>query len=487
MRSAFSQLRLGQSVGTVLAVLGVSGICVVLVVAAGTGREKTAIVLLLLLVALYIPLLTAHTSRLWIVGLPLLVFWIPAPLAFFSYAPLRGLSLVEALVALALFLSVIRVVAARDDLQPLRLKSFPWLGFALFFAGAAVAYLFAFRTGEELPLMRVIVFFPFALGLLILLVVDDAKGALKLLWALVIAAAVLGVVFLLGSRGVGPFGTSAYATGTGRASLSFNLPFLGSLVINPANAGDKFAMAFSVAWFLLLTSATGPRRLAAGAAVFICAAVVVSAQSRSGLIACVLSLVLFAAWAMRPGSRERLVALPATAVGLALMIGGTLYLALSSQNAAYASRVLFVFSAVRSDANLELRFRYWRQGLGFAVSHPLAIGLFSPPYGAGSTWLTHNLWLFIALSFGWVGLAGLIWILIRFGREFIAGSRSAEADGARLSMLGLVLLGNLLVVGMGGPLVWEPYSAVLVWVPLWVAFAGVVRCTHPLPGRAQSY
>jgi dipeptide/tripeptide permease len=99
-----------------------------------------------------------------------------------------------------------------------------------------------------------------------LVVVEDAKDALKLLWVLVASAAVLGIVFVLGSRGVGPFTSSAYAIGMGRASLSFSLPYLGTLVINPASAGDKFAMAFSVAWFLLLTSTTRPRRLAAGAA-----------------------------------------------------------------------------------------------------------------------------------------------------------------------------------------------------------------------------
>jgi hypothetical protein len=478
---AFSQLRQGQSVGTVLAVLAVCGICVALILAAAAGKRQTVIMLLLLLVALYIPLLAAHTSRLWLAGLPILVFWMPAPFAFFRSAPLSALSLVEALVVLALFLSAIRVVAARDDLQPMGLKSFPWVGFVLLFAGAAIAYLFAFHTGAELPYIRVIVFFPFALGLLILVVVEDAKDALKLLWILVFSAAVLGIVFLLGSRGVGPFASSAYAAGTGRASLSFSLPYLGSLVINPASAGDKFAMAFSVAWFLLLTSATGPRRLAAGAAACVFAAVVVTAQGRSGLIACVLSVAMLGVWAMRRGSGERLVALSATAAGLALTIGLSLYLAFQSQNAALTARLLVLFSAPQSDTNLVVRTQLWRQGFGLAVSHPLGLGVFSPPYGAATTWAAHNLWLFAALSFGWLGLAGLVLILVRFGRVFIAGFRSADADGARLSVLGLVMLANVLVTGMMSPLVWESYSAVLVWLPLWIAFAGVVRCTHELP------
>jgi O-antigen ligase len=313
-----------------------------------------------------------------------------------------------------------------------------------------------------------------------LVVVEDAKDALKLLWILVISAAVLGIVFLLGSRGVGPFASSEYAAGTGRASLSFSLPYLGSLVINPASAGDKFAMAFSVAWFLLLTSATGPRRLAAGAAACVFAAVVVTAQGRTGLIACVLSVAMLGVWAMRRGSGERLVALSATAAGLALTIGLSFYLIFQSQNASYAARILLLFSAPQNDASLVWRVQKWITAFGIAESHPLGLGLFSPPYGADSTWLTHNLWLFLALSFGWLGLAGVVLILVRFGRVFIAGFRSADADGARLSVLGLVLLGDVLVTGMMSPLVWEPYSAVLVWVPLWIAFAGVVRCNAGL-------
>jgi len=474
----FSRRRAGQLVGTVLAVLAVCAICIALVLEVSAGRQKTVMVLLLLLVALYIPLLAAHANRLWLVALPLLVFWMPAPFVLFSYAPLSGLSLVEVLVGLALFMQAIRVVTSRDDVQPLRVKSFPWPGFLLLFVGAATTYLFAYHGGGELPVLRVVVLLPFAMGLLVFVAVEDARDALRLLWLLVVSATVLGIVFLLGSRGVGPLGSSDYAAGTGRASLSLSLPYLGYLVINPASASEKFAMAFSAAWFLLLTSASVSRLLAAGAAACVFVAVVVSAQGRAGLIACVLSVVLFGLWAMRRGSPRRIFALSATLAGLAATLGFALYLASRSESAAYAARLLDLLAAPRSDANLSYRIQFWRQAFGIAVSHPLGVGLFSPPYGSASTWLAHNLWLFAALSFGWLGLAGLVLILVAFGRTFIGGLRSADPDGVGLSVLGLVLLLNVLLTSITSPLVWEPYSAGLIWIPLWIAFAGVVRCAH---------
>jgi hypothetical protein len=456
---------------------------VALVLAAATGRQKTVMVLLVILAASYAPVLAAHANRLWLAALPLLVFWMPAPFVLFSSDALKDLSLVEALVALALFLFAIKVAAERADHLPAVSKAFPWAGFMLLFAGTALAYLVAFRTGQELGYMRVIVVFPFALGLLVFVVVEEAKDAYRLLWVLILSAALLGVVFLLGSRGVGPFGSSAYAVGTGRASLSFSLPYLGSLAINPQSAGDKFAMAFAVAWFLLLSSATVPKRLAAGATALVFTAVVVTAQGRAGIAACLLSVLLLGAWAMRPGASERVIAIFATAAGLAATVGFSIYLALESDNARFAARVLTLFTAPQSDENLIKRTQVWRPGLDLALSHPLGLGMFSPPYGSSSTWAVHNLWLFFAVSFGWLGLVGLVMILVRFGRVFIKGFRSAhgDGDGARLSVLGLVLLGSVLVTGMSAPLVWEPYSAVLVWTPLWIALAGVASTMRRWP------
>ena len=476
MKRRVSQLRQGQSAGGVIAVLAVCSTCVLFLWMAAAGRQRPATLLLMLLVALYIPFLVNRGKRLWLAALPLLVFWIPGPLVGFPLGPLRGLTLVEALVLLALAAAAAKALSAREDLQPLGLRSFPWAGFLAFFAGAALAYLYAFRTGEELPVLRTIVFFPFALGLLVMVVVRDVKDALKLLWVLVAAATVIGIVFVLGSRGIGPFSPSSYALGSGRASMSMNLPYLGTLALNPAGTADTFAFAFSVAWFLLLTSAAGPKRLAAGAAAAVFATVAVSAQGRTAITACALSVTVFGIWAVLRGSAERRVALVATGAGLGGVVGVTVYLALHTRNAAYAARVLVLTSAPGSDANLAGRFLGWRQGLIHAMSHPEGLGLFSPPYGGGSTWAVHNLWLFCALSIGWLGLAGLVLILVRFGRVFIAGTRSGNADGARLAALGLVLLGNIVVIGMADPLLWGSYDAVMVWAPLWIAFAGVVRC-----------
>jgi O-antigen ligase len=237
--------------------------------------------------------------------------------------------------------------------------------------------------------------------------------------------------------------------------------------------------------------------LAAGAAAALFTAVIVSAQGRGAIIACSLSVTVFGIWALVRGSTDRMVALVATGAGLGGVLGMTVYLALHSRNARYAARVLVLTSAPTSDPHYVGRLQGWRVGLAQALSHPGGLGIYGAPYRETSTWQVHNLWLFCALSIGWLGLAGLVLVLVRFGRVFIAGSRSVDRDGASLALLGLVLLGNVVIMGMVEPLVWEPYTAVMVWMPLWIAFAGVVRCNarlstfvHPprarIAGRAGS-
>lgn len=458
-----------------LVVAAVCLTCVVLLQGAAAGKSRIVLPLLVVLAAMYVPVLTAGRDRVWLAGLPLLVFWIPAPFMLFDYAPLRALSLVEVLVALALFLIAVGALARQRSGDFVRAGVLPWGGFLLLFAGTAVTYVFNSHTGTELPVLRVIFLLPFALGLLTLAAVERVEDARRLLWLLLASASVLAVVFLLGSRGLGSLGPSNYATGTGRASLAIDLPFFGGLIINPQSAGDKFALAFMIAWFLTLTATSLAQRVAAAAAALLFAGVVITAQGRAGLIACVLAVTVFGIWGMRRPAHERLVAQAATLVGLVTIVGSSAYLALASNNPVLAARFVRLLTDPGGDYNFVQRTHLWRQGFDLAVSHPLGLGLFSPPYSATSTWMTHNLWLFVALTCGWLGVAGLAWILVRLGRVFVGGFQSANADGRRLSILGLVLLIGVLVTGMSSPLVWEPYSAVLVWAPLWIAFAGVVR------------
>ena len=459
-----------------LAVIAVCGVCVALVLAAVHGRQGIVLLLLLVLATLYLPFLAARARRLWLLSVPLLVFWLPAPLGFFAFAPLKDLSTVEALIAAALCLVAAKYLATKDAVPLSKLKSFPWLGFMLLLGGAIVTYVVVPHTGQELPYIRTILILPAALGLLTLLLVDDTKAALTLLWAVVASAGLLGIVFLLGSKGFGPFSPAEYAMGTGRASVAFNLPILGSLVIDPQSAGDKFDMGFSIAWFLLLISPGGRQRLAALVLAGIFAAVVVSAQGRAGLAACVLAIAVFGIWALGEVPSTRRIAVPATLTGLASTVGIALYIALSSKSDSYAARILVLFSSPSSDGNFISRTESWGLGSSIAASHPLGIGLFGPPYGVGtSTWATHNLWLFVALSFGWVGVSGLVLVFLKFGRVFVTALRSGGADSSKFAILGLVLLMNVLLTGFFAPLVWSPFSAVLIWVPLWIAFAGVLR------------
>jgi len=108
------------------------------------------------------------------------------------------------------------------------LATVPWVGFLFLVVGATLAHVSTPQTSDWLPILRVIVFLPLGLGLLIVLTVRTYNDARRALWILLLSSVVLGVLFLVGSQVSGVVGSSSYAAGSGRASLSLSSHSRGS-------------------------------------------------------------------------------------------------------------------------------------------------------------------------------------------------------------------------------------------------------------------
>jgi O-antigen ligase len=140
----------------------------------------------------------------------------------------------------------------------------------------------------------------------------------------------------------------------------------------------------------------------------------------------------------------------------------------------YAERIIFLTSNPLSDASFTGRVDLWVSGWEAIIQNPLGIGLFGFGSAGGESWAVHNLWLYLLLSFGVIGFAGFVWIIATFLRAFWKGIKSANPGVRRLCLMGIGLIINLAVAGQFSPIVWEPYTVGIVWIPLATIYAAAV-------------
>jgi hypothetical protein len=189
-------------------------------------------------------------------------------------------------------------------------------------------------------------------------------------------------------------------------------------------------------------------------------AVIVYAQGRAGILAVVASSVFITLYSIKRDGTIHLDAVLLLGFMVVLILGGSWYLATHSN--------------LLSFKNLVGRLEGWIMGLGVLSRNPMGVGLFDFGVRGVDTWNVHNLWLYLSLSFGVIGLAGFLWIILTFLRTFWRGVRSADLELKKLCIIGIGLLIDLIVTGQLSPVVREPYSVGIVWIPLVTIFTAIV-------------
>lgn len=446
-----------------------------LVGALNAGKQKTAILLILLPFALAAPYFVSRIRvQTWVSAL-LLLFWLPTPfiLGYFS-SVFSQLFLFESVIWIFLLFMFSSYSMSKDARFLFRLKGFPLKPFLLYIAGALIAYFLSYKTGIELSYVRIICVFPMLLSLTIFLTLESLEDAERYLWAVLISASLLGVLFLFGPKTLSFVSVSEYAAGTGRASLQMAVPYLGAITINPASAGDKFSFIFTLAYAFWLFHRSSKARIAAAMICLISGAAMIYAQGRAGILAAVISSVIITLLSVKAKEPFLLTALLKFGIITIFIVGGSWYLAVHSELLSYAERIIFLTSNPLSDPSFMGRFDLWVRGWKAIIQNPLGIGLFGFGSAGGESWAVHNLWLYLLLSFGVIGFAGFVWIIATFLRAFWKGTKSADRGVRRLCLMGIGLIINLAVAGQFSPIVWEPYTVGIVWIPLATIYAAAV-------------
>jgi O-antigen ligase len=303
----------------------------------------------------------------------------------------------------------------------------------------------------------------------IFITMESSEDADRYLLAIMISASLLGLLFLFGQKYFSFVNFSDYARETGRLTMQLSIPYLGKLTINPASAGDKFGFMFVLAYAFWLFHRSLQIRTVAAIMCIIFGAAIMSAQGRAGTLAALTSLVIITIGTFRIKKSRANTLLKFGAVAI-FILGGTWYLAINSANQSFTQRILVLFSNPTEDTNFAGRLAVWRNGLDVFMQNPLGIGIFGYP-DAGETWNVHNIWLYQLLSFGPLGIVGFVWILFVLMRAFLQGFRSINDNVQKLSLVGISLIIYIIVAGQFSPLIWEPYTVILVWAPLATIYA----------------
>lgn len=429
-----------------------------------TGKSKTLnfivmVPLIILLVALLARIRIQAT-----IGFLFLLFWIPA-----GFLP--NVHLFEVFLYLILFLVLAnQFIHSGEEKIDFYISNYPWFPFVLYILGALITWSLATKTGGELDIIRAMCIIPLALSLVIGLTMQSVKDAEFYLWMILTSAAILGIFFLLGKNFFGFISLSTYTTGLGRLSMSLVIPRVGSLEMLPQSTSNWFGYLLVFAYSIWIFH---PSSLHRKYAFFLCLLfgyIIITTQGRGGAIQAASGAALVSIYA---AFNRKLFSIKGIGIKFAIVclavIGGLLYMAAHSTNADFTQRVLGLLTNPQSDATMLGRFKGWSDGIKLFLANPIfGIGLrgIQVPWGLDTSEVL-NYFLYNLLSYGLLGFLGLMLVLLRLISTCWRGIHSGDRTTC---MLCIASIGGMLGFFFGLQPD-RPYSNVIVWAPLLIAFA----------------
>jgi hypothetical protein len=449
--------------GTIL--LLVFSVGYLFVSAINAHKSKTAYALLLLPLVLIVIGLFSRIRIQTLVCLILLLFWVPAGLYIYN------LFLFEISVYAISILLVIQSVHSHSEKLKSYLINFPWFPFILYIFGALLTWRLSTRVGGELITIRAMCVIPLALSVLIFLTIQSSADAERYLWMITTSAAALGLVFLGGRYFFSKYITlSDYAIDSGRLSMILIIPHLGTLRMLPQSTANWYGYLFVFAYSIWIFHSSFAQRTYAAFLCLLFSCIVLVTQGRGGAVQAALGAAVVSVYA---AFNIRLLNIKGVWIKFGfvclVVIGGLWYLSIHSTNVGFYQHGISLFVNPQGDENLLYRFQGWSNGIRLFLANPiLGIGLrgIQTPWGLDTAEIL-NYFLFNLLSYGLLGFVGIMWILIKFFSTFWKGLRA----GDRVTrMICIASVGGMLGFFFGmQPL--DPYSNVIVWAPLLIAFA----------------
>jgi len=415
---------------------------------------------------------------LWVL---IFIYWIPldSRLQTFSMG-LRNVYPTE-LGIWALFYGILihrSLIKNRDD--NVGVVQFPFLPFWVLLGGAALTYWVAeYVSMYSLIQIRTFCILPALLCFVCISLVKTVKQAERLIWTFLISAGLLGLIFLYAPNKL-PSGLEmllAERIGGDRLMKIIKVPLCGFLFMNAEVTPVNYAFIVALSFNFWLNSSSFWKRLIAVSLLMISILVIIKAQGRTGLIAAGGAIMLITALTLKIRKRFSFLInkiLWKAGMSITFLFGIFLYYANTSTGRAVQMRTLDTFSNPAQAPGLADRIWRWKESMSVVLKHPFfGVGIEGfPRHNYNYSWFAHNLYLYLWLSFGIVGLVGFIWIFTRFAKAYWKGLYSNNLDGQSLAIGGVASVFVLFIVGITSSTFFiEPWQSAMFWIPFGIIFA----------------
>lgn len=362
------------------------------------------------------------------------------------------------------------------------IKRLPFLPFSLFIGGSLITFLISeshLGALYELAQIRISVLLPACICFLCIYLIKNVKQASQLLWAFLISSGLLGFAYIYGPKGVtiDPSILDIPSIEEGRILRIIKLPLMDYFGMNPEVTAVLYAFIVALSFNLLLNHPTFKGRLLAVAILVISGLVIITAQGRMGLMAAGTSVIIITALTLKfrayPVSLFWKSLLKA-GVTISLVLGGAWYYAVISPYEHIQLRGITFFTNPLHAEGLDLRLWRWKESFLVFLKNPFGVGFGGFPTHleiSGNSWFAHNLYLYLLLSIGIIGLIGFFWLLVRIAKAYWFGVPSNSIHRRTLCIGGIGCITVLLIGGIASCIYWNSWEVLMAWIPIGITLA----------------
>ena len=441
------------------------------------GMQKTVVFFFMLPILIAVPYFYSKIG-ISILGKGLFfLFWLPVPIVLSRYAPFTHLFIYEFGVWALLGFIFINAAISNDTRLQTVISRFPFSPFLLYAGGALTTYLITNSSLYAFAYIRFTCILPLLICFLACYVVKTVEDAEKYLWIMLTSAGILGIIMLLGEKAFGFVQGTQYAIGSGRLSAYIAIPFFGALRMNPEIGAELFSFVGVINFCFWLNRYSFYARAHALIILIVSVAIIVKCQGRGAMIGFTCSLGAMTILSLLVAKRGKmLLIILKMGTVVASTVSAYWFLAFHSSIGRFYKHGTILFTDPMNAPNLLVRIAYWQEAVEVITQHPFGVGLYGYDLEPlwGSTWLAHNLYLWLILSFGILGFTGFMWIIYAVFKTFWYGLHSGETNLKILCIGGIGGLIVVLLVGIISPLFDSPHVVAMIWSPIAVIMAAVM-------------
>jgi O-antigen ligase len=444
--------------------------------ALNTGMKRSVVFFFMLSVFLIIPYLYSKMGINILAKGLFFLFWLPVPIVLSRYAPFSDLYIYEFGVWALLGFIFINAAISNDPRLQKTIKRFPFLPFLICIGGALTTYLLTNSSLYDFACIRFTCILPLLICFLACYTITTVEDAEKLLWIILTSAGILGIMMLLGEKIFGFVQRTEYAMDSGRLSAYIAIPFFGALKINPEIGAELFSFVGVISFCFWLNRYSFYARAHALIILIVSIAVIVWCQGRGAMISFACSIGAMTILSLLVAKRKKLLIILKMGTVVASTVSAYWLLAVHSLIDSFYKHGTILFTDPMNAPNLLGRIAIWQEAIEVIIQHPFGVGLhgFDLEPLSSSTWLAHNLYLWLILSFGIIGFIGFMWIIFTLFKIFWGGLKSDRSNLQMLSIGGIGALTIIVVNGMVSPLFDSPHAVAIIWSPIAVIMAAMM-------------